>query len=94
VHVAHIPPDVFLAGLHCNLSLSGCMHLTRGFSAAGSPRCVCGVLDWHCLLAAVCRAAFREAACHDPAQRRSGLTLGCVHSFIHIGSQDASNSMC
>lgn len=44
-------------------------------------------------MAAVCRAAFREAACHDPAQRRSGLTLGCVHSPIHIGSQHASNSM-
>lgn len=67
---------------------------TRDVSAAGSSYCVRGVLDWHCLLAAVCCAAFREVACHDPAQHRSGLTLGCVRSFIHIGSQDASNSMC
>ena len=66
--------------------------LTRDMSAAGSPRCVRGVLDWHCLLAAVCRAAFREVAFHDPAQRRSGLTSGCVHSFIHTGGQGASNN--
>ncbi len=81
MHGEQTLPDAVLAGLH-----GECMHLTRNVSAAGSPHCVRGVLDWHCLLAAVCCAAFREAACHDPAQRRSGLTLGCVHSFIHIGS--------
>lgn len=70
------------------------VYLTQD-SAAGSPHHVRGVLDWHCLLAPVCGAAFREVACHDPAQHRSGLTLSCVRSFIHIGSQIASKqSQC